>query len=179
MHYSKIFLIGYRATGKTTVGKIISNHLSFEFVDMDKVIEARENAPIRTMVDSHGWEYFRKKESLLLEELSFQPNNLVVATGGGAILHQTVWPKVMAAGMVVWLTADLGTICARLAGDSNTTSQRPSLTGSGTEQEVAAVLAEREPLYRAGSHFSIDTGNKTVAEIVETVLLEYKNTEAS
>jgi len=174
MHYSKIFLIGYRATGKTTVGKLLSSQLFFEFVDMDKVIEARENTPIREMVDRYGWDYFRNKEYRLLEELILQHNNLVVATGGGAILHQEIWPKVMAAGMVVWLTADLETICSRLADDPKTTSQRPSLTGNGTAQEIASVLAERKPLYQAGSHLSIDTGNKTIPEIVETVFLEHK-----
>ena len=169
MQISKIILIGYRATGKSTVGKLLAAKLSFDFVDMDKLIEARENTQISDMVDKKGWPYFRNKEKHLLEELINQENNLVIATGGGAILHQEIWSKVMAAGMVVWLMADKATICARLAGDSRTSSQRPSLTGSGTEQEVTSVLTEREPLYKAGCHITVDTGTKDIVQISESI----------
>lgn len=170
MQPSKIILIGYRATGKTSVGKLLANHLRFDFVDMDKEVEARENSAISDLVSLHGWNYFRQKEAELLDELIAQTNNLVIATGGGAILHQEIWPKVMAAGMVVWLTADMQTICCRLSADAVTAGQRPSLTGCGTQQEVAEVLAQREPLYRAGSHCAVDTGNKSIDEIVEAIL---------
>nr|MBF0222874.1 shikimate kinase [Desulfobulbaceae bacterium] len=175
MHNLKIILVGYRATGKTTIGKLLADRLSFNFIDMDKAIESRENSLIRDLVKTKGWPYFREKEKCLLEELINQQDRLVIATGGGAILHQELWPKVLRAGMVVWLKADQETICRRLAEDALTCSQRPSLTGGGTEQEVASVLAQREPLYKAGSHIAVDTAGKTITEIVDTVLAQYKS----
>lgn len=174
MHNSKIILVGYRATGKTTIGKLLADALSYKFIDMDKTIESRENSIISEMVQKNGWGYFREKEKSLLSELINQKTSLVIATGGGAILHQELWPKVMTAGMVVWLDADKETICQRLAGDTKTATQRPSLTDSGTEQEVTSVLAQREPLYKAGSHLAVNTGSTIMPEIVAAILAEYK-----
>ena len=169
-----IILTGYRATGKSSVGKLLASRLSFDFIDMDKVIEAKEGQTINSMVADKGWPYFRQKEQQLLEVL-ITKSDQIIATGGGAILRQDLWPKIMNAGLVVWLTANTETICGRLAGDNKTSSQRPSLTGCGTEQEVATVLAEREPLYKAGSHIAVDTGTTNMEEISEIIHKEFCN----
>ena len=94
----------------------------------------------------------------------------MISTGGGAILHQDVWPRIKAAGLVVWLTADQQTICRRLTCDEQTASQRPTLTGTDPYAEIAAVLREREPLYREGCHFSVDTGAITIEQVVDLIV---------
>ncbi len=161
---TRIILTGYRATGKSSVGRLLAGKLDFGFLDTDPEIENKEGMSISDMVDRHGWGYFRKLESDLLHSLLYR-EKLVVAPGGGAILHQDVWKQLMETSLVVWLKADLQTICRRLAGDDLSDSQRPSLTGEDVIQEVRAVLEEREPLYEQGSHLIVDT-DKPIREIV-------------
>lgn len=165
---NKVILTGYRATGKSSIGQKLASLLDMEFLDMDKIIEERQGCSIREMVAEQGWDFFRSKEKQLLEEL-VSKSDIVIATGGGAILHQDMWQKLKETGLAVWLSADEETICKRLASDALTEEQRPSLTGQDIQKEISDVLAEREPLYRAGSHLTIDTSKKSVDEIVETI----------
>ncbi|HIJ90861.1 MAG: shikimate kinase [Desulfobulbaceae bacterium] len=164
----KIILTGYRATGKTLVGQMLAQDLDLEFLDMDPMLEARAGQPIRQIVAQQGWGQFRLLERDLLAELVCC-NDVVISTGGGAILHQGVWNLLRQTGLVVWLTADIDTICRRLAEDEKSTNQRPSLTDSDIYAEVAQVLAEREPLYKKGSQLTVDTGNKSAREIVHII----------
>ena len=164
----KVILTGFRATGKSSVGKRLAARLNVDFVDMDTVIEEQQGCSIRQMVADHGWEFFRAKEQQLLKEL-INKDNAVIATGGGAILHQEVWQQLMQTGLSVWLTADLKTIGERLANDSSTEELRPSLTGKDIRSEIESVLANREPLYRQGSHLIIDTAKYSVDDIVEII----------
>jgi shikimate kinase len=163
-----IILTGYRATGKSVVGRMLAERLARAFLDMDRLIEERQGCSIRDLVAARGWPHFREVERKLLEELADR-RDLVIATGGGAILHRQAWAALRASGLVVWLTADRQTICRRLASDGATEGQRPSLTGRGIEEEVAGVLAEREPLYREGSDLTIDTACRSVEEIVREI----------
>ncbi len=124
---------------------------------------------INEIVARNGWEYFRARERDVLTSL-IASTGVVIATGGGAIMHGEVWPQLMASGLVVWLTASERIICQRLQGDDNSDSQRPSLTGSSIYKEIVRILKEREPLYRQGSHLTIDTGSLNIAEIVEIII---------
>lgn len=163
-----IFLTGYRATGKSAVGRLLASRLGRPFLDMDRLIEERQGCTIKELVAARGWPHFREEERKLLAELAGRAG-LVVATGGGAILHRQAWAALRASGLVVWLTADRETICRRLAADAATEGQRPSLTGRDIEEEVAGVLAERTPLYREGSDLAIDTACRSPEEIVREI----------
>lgn len=166
----KIILTGYRACGKSSVGRVLAEHLNVGFLDMDEVLVARYGE-ISELVRERGWDYFRAREKELLEEL-VASREVVVSTGGGAVLHQEVWRRLKESGLVVWLTADLETIARRLEADAGSDRQRPSLTGGDIKAEAAKVLAEREPLYRAGSHLTIDSTRPladVVAEIEKTL----------
>lgn len=164
----KIILTGYRATGKTTVGKYLADQLGFNFIDTDQEIESGYGAPISQIVASHGWDHFRKLEKELLERL-VSAGDHVIATGGGAIMHQETWQKLRESSFVVWLTADTETICRRLASHSATSSQRPSLTGMDIIEEVESVLAERCPLYEAGADIKIQS-EKPVPIVTEEII---------
>jgi shikimate kinase len=165
----KVILTGYRATGKTTVGKLVARQLGVDFYDMDKVLEERQGCTVAEIVAAGGWQRFRDLENMLLAEMAGLGNG-VIATGGGAIQHRKNWQRLMETGLVVWLTADRDTICARLTADAATDAQRPALTDSNTLDEVTKVLAVREPLYRQGSHLEIDTTAKSAEEISAEII---------
>jgi len=173
----KVILTGYRATGKTTIGKLLASQLGFNFIDTDQEIESGYGAPISQIVASHGWDYFRKLEKELLESL-VHTENQVIATGGGAIMHQDAWQKLRESSLVVWLTADIKTICRRLASHSATSTQRPSLTGMDIFEEVETVLLERHPLYEDGSDIKIQS-EKPLNEVTDEITTAWKHIQAA
>jgi len=164
----KIILTGYRGTGKTLIGLMLAERLNLEFIDMDELLEARAGQTIREIVAGKGWDHFRMLERDLLAELVCR-KDAVISTGGGAILHQEIWKLLRQTSLVVWLAADLDTICRRLALDEKSAEQRPSLTDSDLYLEVAQVLSEREPLYRKGSHLVVDTSHRTAGEVAHII----------
>lgn len=164
----RIILTGFRATGKTVVGKILAQVIGFHFLDTDQELCQRMGCSITEAVQVQGWQYFRSQERALLSELPSW-KKMIIATGGGAILHQEEWQELRRGSLVVWLRTDLATTLSRLALDQKTDEQRPALKkqeeGQNPAQEIAAVLAEREPLYRAGSDLVLDTEGKTPEEL--------------
>lgn len=164
-----IILIGYRATGKTSVGRRLAARLDLPFVDLDWALEERQGCRIAELVAAHGWPFFRGLEREMLTEL-IGGHDRVISTGGGAILHQDIWPQLKATSLVVWLTASRDTIRQRLLNDTQTAAQRPTLTGSDPYAEITTVLQEREPLYRASCHFAVDTTALGLEEIVAQIL---------
>ncbi len=169
----KIILTGYRATGKSSIGKILADLLGFGFIDTDQTIEKRQGESIAEMVGRGGWDHFRRKEEDLLFELA-RSKNKVIATGGGSVMHESAWAKLRKNALVAWLTADIKTICRRLAADSDTEDQRPALTEMGTMDEIAMVLSQRRQLYEKSSDLTINTEGKTPEEVAEFILAELK-----
>ncbi len=165
----KIILTGYRASDKATIGGILAVRLGFEFLDMDTVISERAGNSLEQIVNVHGWDYFRALEYNLLEELIGR-EDIVIATGGGAILHQDIWPALMRSGLVVWLMVDLENIRQCLAADHMTSLQRLSLIGKDPFAEMAAVLKERQPLYENGSHMTLDSGAFSPEFVAEEII---------
>jgi len=172
----KIILTGYRATGKSSIGKILADMLGFGFIDTDETIEKRQGETITEMVGRGGWDLFRRKEENLLLELA-RSRNKVIASGGGSVMHERAWSKLRQDALVVWLTADIKTICRRLAADSDTEDQRPPLTEMGTMDEIAMVLSQRQPLYEKSSDIAIDTEGKKPEEVAEIILKKLKEEE--
>jgi len=167
----KVILTGYRATGKSSIGKILADLLGFGFIDTDQALEKRQGESIAEMVGRGGWELFRRKEEGLLLEIAGSRNK-VIATGGGSVMHEKAWAKLRKNALVVWLTADVKTICQRLAADNDTEDMRPALTEMGTMNEIAMVLSQRERLYEKSSDLAINTEKKTPEEVAEIILAE-------
>ncbi len=165
-----IFLTGYRATGKTTVGAILASRLGYECIDSDDEIEKRAGQSIAAIFAQQGEEHFRDLESEIVASLA-QRDNAVVALGGGAILRQSNRDQIREHGTAVWLEADIETIQRRLSNDPLTTERRPNLTEQGLLQEVRQVLAERTPLYRASADLTIHTDNKQPESIADEIRL--------
>ncbi len=165
----KIYLIGYRCTGKSTTGKLLAEKLGLSLVDTDKVVEERLGDSITEIVSKQGWEFFRKAEKEILEETS-KRNNLVIATGGGMVLDKKNRAVMKASGCVIWLKASLQIILERMAEDQSTPGSRPSLTGQNILDETARVLTQRHPLYKETAEIILDTTNFSPWEAVEEIL---------
>ncbi len=163
----KIFLIGYRATGKTGAGKSLAKTLGCDFWDLDERIMAKEGASVKEMVSSQGWKYFRQRERAVLKEAVSAPGPMVVACGGGAVMHEDLWPEIKRSSMVVWLRARPETILKRLGSDPDTDALRPALIQSKTlKEEVESTLAARGPLYKKWADHEIWTDGRRIGEIV-------------
>lgn len=148
-----IFLVGARASGKTTVGKALAAALGWAFVDTDHLLQAQEQCTVAHMVEQHGWDYFRRKEGEYLRRATSP--RIVVATGGGMVLAQDNHRFMREAGTVFYLSAPASLLAARLCAHPGH-AQRPSLTGQALDQEVEEVLRQRDPLYREAAHHVLD-----------------------
>ncbi len=173
-----LVLIGYRATGKTAVGALLARKLGRAFVDLDQVLEEEMGRSIAELVAEKGWAEFRRREKELVARYG-QTRGLVLATGGGAVLDPENVEVLRKNGVVIWLQAEPATIRDRLRRDEPKESQRPSLTGSGTLDEVTEVLRTRTPLYVAAAHVVIDTAGHSVPQVVEKVLAAVQNMSKS
>ncbi len=164
-----VYLIGYRATGKTTVGKTLAKRMNRAFVDADDALEKEQGRTISQIVESGGWEEFRSLEKDVLERLS-DFESYVIAPGGGAVLDSDNVRCMKETGLVVWLTAAPETICKRLACDEKTSDQRPALTDQGVLEEVASVLNLRTPLYKDAADIIVSTDNNKVNMVCEMII---------
>ena len=161
-----IVLMGYRGTGKSTVGRLLAARLGRELVSTDAEIIKRAQHSIPEIVAQKGWEYFRDLESDICREFASR-DQLVIDTGGGAILRAQNVEALKKNGTMFWLTASVETIVKRIGGDN----QRPSLTGTKSfVDEIQDVLRERTLKYQAAADHSIATDNRSVNQVVETIL---------
>lgn len=145
-----LVLVGMRGVGKTTLGRALVARTGAAFVDIDERFVA-SHGPIAAFVAAHGWPAFRAREAELVAA-SLQPNT-VVATGGGAVTVERTRSLLRERARVLWLEAPVDVLRSRLANDA---AQRPSLTGASVIDELAAVLAERTPLYAEVAHVRVD-----------------------
>jgi shikimate kinase len=162
----RIFLVGPRGSGKSTVAAVLANLLGWQWVDADTLLEQRAGRTIRTLFAEEGEASFRQREADLLEELC-QQEELVIATGGGVVLRDDNRER-LRRGFVVWLCAEVETLWQRIAGDPTTAERRPNL-GSGGREEVAQVVASREPLYREVAMLTLDSGQLSPKELAQQI----------
>jgi shikimate kinase len=164
-----IILIGYRGSGKSTVGRRLAARMERRFVDTDDLIESKEGQ-IRDIVKSHGWDYFRALEKRIIEEIS-KEDNLVIALGGGAVLDLDNLEVLKRNGFIIWLKADQQILLKRMDEDPGTNTRRPTLTGKGTTEELEEMISLREPFYERTSQIQIDTSELDVEAVIEQVLV--------
>ncbi|MCS7149416.1 MAG: shikimate kinase [Caldimicrobium sp.] len=165
----KILLIGFRGTGKTTLGMKIAKALGWEFIDADEELEKSAGKSIREMVSERGWTYFRELEREHLKSL-LGKSKVVCALGGGAILHKEEMGNLKKESLVIALKADLVDIKERLMSDPKTLSQRPSLTSLDWEREVETLYVERLPRYQEFAHVVFNTSEASSEELVLRVI---------
>jgi shikimate kinase/3-dehydroquinate synthase len=179
MNYDEpsIFLVGMMGSGKTTIGKNLARTLHRTFVDLDHEIEARCGVRIPVVFEIEGETGFRKRESQVLDEMSLVPQ-LILATGGGAIIAPENRDVLKQRGLVVYLRASVEDLYRRTARDRN----RPLLATGDARATLKRLLIEREPLYESVADIILDTGSSTISAVVQELIervREFKLSQAA
>ena len=168
-----IILIGYRCSGKTSVGKRLARELKWGFVDTDDWLMDKAVRSVRNIVEDDGWEGFRRLEKDAIQAVCSR-DKTVIATGGGVVLNPTNVAAMQKSGHTVWLKVSPQIVSQRMARDGNTDNLRPSLTSKGLYDEIVDVLKQRTPLYAQAADIAIDTDSKTIDEIVAEIIKGFK-----
>ena len=169
-----IILIGFRGTGKTTVGKILAQRLGKEFIDADEYLEQKEGKTIKEIFERGGEKLFREIEAQVIAELCLL-NDRIIATGGGVILREENVKRLKKNGIVILLDADVATIYKRISGDAQTQVRRPNLTNLDRCQEIEYLLAYRRPLYDKIADFVLDTTNISTNDAANKIIAFIRN----
>jgi shikimate kinase len=171
---ANLVLIGYRGTGKSTVGKRLARELGRRLISTDAEVVKRAKLSVPEIVKQFGWEYFRDLESTVCRDVAAQ-DGLIIDTGGGAILRAENVEALRRSGTLVWLTATVETITRRIGGDT----QRPSLTGTKSfTDEIRDVLTERIPKYQAAAHHIVATDGLSALQVTERIKQEISRESA-
>jgi shikimate dehydrogenase len=161
----KVVLIGFRGTGKTSVGRILADRLGLPFHDTDALVEQLAGISIPEIFREHGEAQFRALEREVIASL--RDTEGVISTGGGAVCDPANVADLRRHGRVFLLSAPPEVILDRIAG-----SDRPVLTGLSLEEEVRTLLARRKEAYIGAADACIDTGRRTPGEVAETIVRE-------
>jgi shikimate kinase len=150
---TNLFLIGPMGAGKTTVGRRVADLLDLAFFDLDHEIEVHSGATVALIFEVEGEAGFRKREAELLEEFSAR-QNIVLSTGGGAVLAEENRRKLRERGFVVYLETTIEQQLKRLAHDR----KRPLLAAPDRHERLTRLAAERGPLYRETADLTVPAG---------------------
>jgi shikimate kinase len=159
-----IFLCGFMATGKSSIGKRLADELHCEFLDMDALIEADEGTTISEIFSSRGEPAFRAMESRMVERIT-ERSGCVVAAGGGTIVNPQNLEKLKRSGVVITLTADIPTILRR----SSKEDTRPLLQTADRLERIRTLMEQRAPFY-AQADIVLDTSSLNIDEVVDILL---------
>jgi shikimate kinase len=166
-----ILLIGYRGSGKTTLGRGLASHLKWPFIDLDERIMGGAGMSIRDIFQQHGESVFRKWETEHLLEI-LPLDHHVISLGGGAVLAEENRRAIAKAGhVVIYLKATPEELHRRIAADPATAAQRPGLTRlGGTVEEVRELLAQREPIYQQVKTIQFDVTSTPADQLITQLL---------
>ncbi len=161
-----IVLIGYRGTGKSIVGKLVSERLRMKCISMDSRIVEKAGMSIPDIVENHGWTTFRDMESEVTRELT-ELDDIIIDTGGGVIERPENIDVLQGNSCIIWLKASVSAIVSRIQEGT----ERPSLTGEKSfTEEVAEVLERRTSKYRSAAQYEIDTDQLTPEQVADRII---------
>jgi len=164
-----IVLIGFRGTGKSTVGRLLAKRLERYFIDSDKYIEDSTGKTIKSIFEEDGEEGFRQIEADTITELS-KADNKVISAGGGVVLREENVNNLKDNGFLILLEATPEIIHNRIAQDKNTTQQRPSLTDKEPLDEIKHLIEQREHAYKNAADYTINTSYVSCEDIVNEII---------
>lgn len=165
-----IFLVGPMGAGKTTIGRQVANHLGWEFDDSDHEIQRRTGVDIPTIFDFEGESGFRKREKVVIDELT-QQEGLVLATGGGVVLDLDNRRNLSSRGFVVYLYCSPEQQYERTSRDRN----RPLLQTEDPLKKLQTLAEEREPLYRQTADIVVTTEKRSASAVTREIIQRYQS----
>jgi shikimate kinase len=157
-----IFLVGMMGAGKTTVGRLLANFLEKRFYDSDREIQKRTGVSIPLIFEIEGEAGFRKRETEMLSEL-VKTGNIVLATGGGAVLSEENREMLRRSGTVIYLRATIDDLWRRTRHDKN----RPLLQTQDPRTKLTELYAQRDPLYRETAHIIVESGKRSARHLAQ------------
>jgi shikimate kinase len=169
---NNVFLVGPMGVGKSTIGRHIAEVLNKHFWDSDKEIEHRTGADIPWIFEYEGEAGFRKREQLIIKELTAD-NNIVLSTGGGVVLNEQNRYWLQTRGYVIYLHAAVDDLLERTAHNCH----RPLLRTENPRERLLTLMNERHPLYQMVAHTTIETGQKSIRQVIKAVLKHLKKIE--
>ena len=169
-----IVIIGFMGSGKTRVGKKISQDLGLPFVDVDKAITKKLNMTLKEIFQKFGEPFYRALETMTIKELAADPQKKVVSLGAGLPMQEQNQKIIPTLGTVVYIKGSYETLRKRLEDSSN-----PLLEGEDHEVKIQKLLKQRDPVYAGFADIIVETGIKPfedlVAEIIEKISDKEKN----
>lgn len=159
-----IFLIGLMGAGKSTIGKQLARELGKDFRDSDSEIEKRTGVSIDVIFDIEGEQGFRRRETGMLKEL-VEIRDIVLATGGGAVLAPENRQLLRDNGLIIYLRAT----AEHLAGRVRMDRRRPLLQSGDKLAKIRELLTQREPIYQQLADMVIETNNRSIPRVVRQI----------
>lgn len=169
---NNIVLCGFMGCGKSTVARVLSKMTGYKALDSDKAVEQKEGITVKEIFELHGEEYFRRSEADTVKELS-RKKNIIIATGGGAVLRPENAEALRQTGFVVFLDISPADVLSRLEGDTT----RPLLNRPDKEYAVNELLNKRRPIYAAAADLTVDAG-QSPNEVAKKILSAYRNSRS-
>lgn len=163
-----VALIGFRGSGKTTVGRAFAELLGGDCIDTDNLVVKAASRTIADIFAAEGESGFRNREADVIRQIVAAPPS-VLTVGGGAVLDEGNVEALRSVATIVWLTAPATVLKRRIEADPATPASRPSLTSVGNVEEIERLLANREPYYRRAADLIVDTTNATPEQIAHEI----------
>jgi len=161
----RLFIIGPMASGKSLLGRKLSEYLDLPYVDTDKEIEFRAGAEISWIFEKEGEEGFRDRESAILKESS-ELESFIISTGGGAILRNENRELMRSRGKLIYLETPIEIQLSRTLNDKT----RPLIENADKEEVFSALSKERTPIYEELSDIKVPFKDRSKDELLSTVL---------
>lgn len=169
-----IFLVGLMGSGKTTIGRAVAKKLNMRFVDSDHEIESRTGTSIPFIFEVEGEESFRRREADVIRDLTAL-DNIVLATGGGAVLCPENRALLKSRGTVIYLRTGIMQLLQRTAKNKN----RPLLQMVDPRKRMEEMSRLREPLYWEVANVVIETGRSNLQYLVRAIMSQIQVPSAS
>lgn len=145
-----LVLVGMMGCGKSTIGKLLAKDTGKKFFDSDKLIEKKEGISVKKIFDVHGEEYFRQREYEIIRDLLNKKECSIIASGGGAFIHDITREYIKKKSYSIWLKSDFKVLLNRVLRNNN----RPLLNVENKEEKLQSLIDIRYPIYsQADFHF--------------------------
>jgi shikimate kinase len=162
-----LVLVGFMASGKSSIGRLLARKLRRRFADTDRLVTEREQRDIPEIFTTEGEPYFRQAETAALESL-VDSDQLVIATGGGIVTQGRNLVILQRLGFVIWLCADEEVTMERVSRNQN----RPLLQTADPRATIRELYEKRRPLYEQAAQFAVNTSTLPHNDVADAIIAE-------